>query len=317
MNSLNRQVEESRQSMREEVLEGLRRPQKSLPSKYFYDERGSRLFEQITRLKEYYPTRTEKAIMQQHMPEIAEYIAGDSVLVELGSGSSKKTRLLLDHLTNIAAYVPVEISEKYLAEVVGTLKQDYPNLLIKPVCADYTKPFQVPPIQNPHTYYVLFYPGSTIGNFRPCQAQQFLETISRILNPGGGMIIGVDLKKDKKIMEVAYNDKKGITAAFNKNILRHINRELDANFDLDNYRHKAFFNEKEGRIEMHLVSEKEQEVAVASETFLIEEGESIHTENSYKYTLEEFEKLVHPWFSVQKVWTDKNDHFSVQYLQKK
>jgi len=286
--------------MLEEVLEGLRGPQKSLPSKYFYDERGSRLFEQITRLKEYYPTRTEKAIMQQYMPEIAECIAGDSVLVELGSGSSKKIRLLLNHLTNIAAYVPVEISGKYLAEVVRTLKQDYPNLLIKPVCADYTKPFQFPPIQNPHTYYILFYPGSTIGNFRPCQAQQFLETISRILNPGGGMIIGVDLKKNKKIMEAAYNDKKGITAAFNKNILWHLNRELNADFNPVNFQHKAFYNQEEGRVEMHLISEKKHEVSVAGQTFFFEKGESIHTENSYKYTLDEFEKLVQPWFQLKK-----------------
>ena len=286
--------------MLEEVLEGLRGPQKSLPSEYFYDERGSRLFEQITRLKEYYPTRTEKAIMQQYMPEIAECIAGDSVLVELGSGSSKKIRLLLNHLTNIAAYVPVEISGKYLAEVVRTLKQDYPNLLIKPVCADYTKPFQFPPIQNPHTYYILFYPGSTIGNFRPCQAQQFLETISRILNPGGGMIIGVDLKKNKKIMEAAYNDKKGITAAFNKNILWHLNRELNADFNPVNFQHKAFYNQEEGRVEMHLISEKKHEVSVAGQTFFFEKGESIHTENSYKYTLDEFEKLVQPWFQLKK-----------------
>lgn len=317
MNSLNRQVEESRQSMQEEVLEGLRRPQKSLPSKYFYDERGSRLFEQITQLKEYYPTRTEIGIMRANMPNIIRMIGSDVVLVELGSGNSYKTRLLLDHLPCIAAYVPVEISQSFLAGVVEQLRIEYPDLTVRPVCTDYTRPFELPEINTAYSRKVMFYPGSTIGNFRPEQARRFLGTLSQTLNPGGGMLIGVDLKKDKKIMEVAYNDKKGITAAFNKNILRHINRELDANFDLDNYRHKAFFNEKEGRIEMHLVSEKEQEVAVASETFLIEEGESIHTENSYKYTLEEFEKLVHPWFSVQKVWTDKNDHFSVQYLQKK
>jgi len=313
---MNNQSTVASSTMREEVIQGLRNPQKTLPSKYFYDERGSRLFEQITQLEEYYPTRTEIGIIHDNMPNIIRMIGSDVVLVELGSGNSYKTRLLLDHLPCIAAYIPVEISQNFVAAVIEQLRIEYPDLTILPVCTDYTKQFELPEINTQFSRTVMFYPGSTIGNFRPRQAEQFLETVSRILSPGGCMLIGVDLKKDKKILEAAYNDRQGITAAFNKNILRHINRELDANFDLDNYRHNAFFNEEEGRIEMHLVSEKEQEVSIAGETFLIEEAETIHTENSYKYTPDEFEKMVNPWFSVEQVWTDAENNFSVQYLIK-
>jgi dimethylhistidine N-methyltransferase len=314
---MNKQLVEKNSTMLKEVLEGLNQLPKALPSKYFYDERGSELFEQITRLEEYYPTRTEKSIMKNNMGDIINHIGGDSVLVELGSGSSKKTRLLLDHLPDLAAYVPVEISEQYLARVVTELKKEYPDLLIKQVCADYTQPFEVPAIETKHTYYVLFYPGSTIGNFHPGEAQDFLSTVSQILNPGGSMLIGVDLKKDKKVLEAAYNDSKGITADFNKNILRRLNRELDANFDIDHFTHKAFYNEQEGRIEMHLVSNTQQEVTIYGEQFHFEEGESIHTENSYKYSLEEFKELVSDWFSVEKVWTDENNYFSLQFLKKR
>ena len=304
-------------TMLDEVHEGLSHSSKYLPSKYFYDEVGSRLFEEITRQKEYYPTRTEMTIMLENIPEIIASIRIDSVLVELGSGSSRKSRLLLNHLPHIAAYVPVEISERYLANVVRELECEYPDLLIKPVCADYTRPFQIPSIEKEYTYYVLFYPGSTIGNFHPKEAQQFLSTVSQILNLGGGMLIGVDLKKDKDVLEAAYNDKNGVTAAFNKNILRHINRELAANFNLDNFRHKAFYNHAEGRIEMHLVSEIKQDVMIGQEQFHFEKRESIHTENSYKYSLSDFETLVSDWFSVKKVWTDKNDYFSLQFLERK
>lgn len=302
--------------MHQEVLQGLRSAQKSLPSKYFYDERGSRLFEQITQLEEYYPTRTEIGIMRANMPDIIRMLGSDVVLVELGSGSSSKTRLLLDHLPCIVAYVPVEISEDFLVSVVEQLRIEYPNLTVNPVCTDYTRPFELPEINTPFSRTVIFYPGSTIGNFRPEQARRFLGTVYQTLSPGGGMLIGVDLKKDTTILEAAYNDRQGITAAFNKNIFRHINRELDAGFNLENYRHNAFYHEQKGRIEMHLVAEKEHKVSVAGETFLFEKGESIHTENSYKYSLNEFKELVSPWFSVENVWTDSNNYFSVQYLRK-
>lgn len=303
--------------MLDEVREGLRKPQKTLPSKYFYDERGSRLFEQITKLPEYYPTRTELQIMRQNMPEIIRQVPPNIVLVELGSGSSKKTRLLLDHLTCISAYIPVEISEKFLASVVKELNEEYPDLSVKPVCADYTHGVQIPDIDNSSNHLMFFYPGSTIGNFRPEEARYFLGNLADMMSPGDGMLIGVDLKKDKDTLEDAYNDGKGITAAFNKNILLHINKKLDASFDLDLFRHNAFYNEEKGCIEMHLVSRAVQEVTISGESFQFEDGESIHTENSYKYSLPEFRALVNNWFSVEKVWTDANRYFSVQYLQYK
>lgn len=307
----------SHRQMFREVIEGLKQPQKMLPSKYFYDERGSELFEQITRLEEYYPTRTERYILEDHIEEIAEAVGDRAVIVELGSGSSTKTRLLLDHIPDLTAYVPVDISEEYLMRTVQSLKEEYPDLPIRPVCADYTKPFQIPPMARPFEYYVIFYPGSTIGNFRPERAQQFLKTISKPLVPGGGLLIGVDLKKDPDILEAAYNDARGVTAEFNKNMLVRINRELNADFQVDRFMHRAFYNEQKGRIEMHLVSETDQEVGLNGEFIHFEEGETIHTENSYKYSLGEFEELVSEWFEVEKVWTDDDTLFSMQYLVKK
>jgi len=303
--------------MFEEVVEGLRRPQKMIPSKFFYDERGSELFEEITRLDEYYPTRTETRILEDHIEEIAEAVGEQSVIVELGSGNSTKTRLLLDHMSDISAYVPVEISEEYLMKTVRSLKDEYPDLSIKPVCADYTKPFRIPPIAKTFEYYVIFYPGSTIGNFRPERAQQFLKTISRLLVPGGGMLIGVDLKKGRDTLEAAYNDAKGVTAQFNLNMLLRLNRELNADLRIDNFEHLAFYNEEKGRIEMHLKSKTGQEVHLNGEAIHFEEGETIHTENSYKYSLDEFRALVNDWFKVERVWTDEDDLFSMQYLVKR
>lgn len=312
---MEKQVKRYQPTMLEEVMNGLGKPQKSLPSKYFYDERGSQLFEQITRLDEYYPTRTEMAIMQENMPEIIRQFRGDTVLVELGSGSSKKTKLLLDHLPHITAYIPVEISEQFLLSVVENLQVEYPELIIKPINADYTHPFQVPEIEKPYSHFVVFYPGSTIGNFHPSQARHFLASISAMMDQGGSMLIGVDLKKDKKVLEAAYNDKQGLTARFNKNILRHINRVLDTDFSLEKFRHCAIYNEDKGRIEMHLVSKTDHEVTISGEHFHFAEDESIHTENSYKYSLNEFEELVSDWFTVEKIWTDQQNYFSLQYLR--
>lgn len=311
------ELEEPHRQMFEEVIEGLRRPQKMISSKFFYDKRGSELFEEITRLDEYYPTRTEIRILEEHIDEIADAVREKSVIVELGSGNSTKTRLLLDHMSEISAYVPVDISEEFLMSTVRSLENEYPDLSIKPVCADYTKSFQIPPIVEPFEYYVFFYPGSTIGNFRPKRAQQFLETISEQLVPGGGMLIGVDLKKDREILEAAYNDAKGVTAEFNLNMLVRMNRELNADFQIDNFEHLAFYNDEKGRIEMHLKSKEQQEVRLNGEVIQLKEGETIHTENSYKYSLSEFRELVHEWYEVEKVWTDENDLFSMQYLVKK
>lgn len=315
--AMSKSIKKARRPMLQEVLTGLNRDQKSLPSKFFYDQRGSELFEQITQLDEYYPTRTERQIMQQNIGKIAGMIGSESVIVEPGSGSSKKVRLLLDHLPNISAYVPVEISQKYLGQVVQELQKEYPNLLIKPVCADYTKPFQLPEIDKPFEYYVVFYPGSTIGNFRPAEAQDFLKLLADFMVPGGGLLIGVDLKKDIEILEAAYNDRKGVTEAFNKNMLVRLNRELNADFEIAQFDHHAFYNREKGRIEMHLVSQKDQAVHIDGKTFQFRRGETIHTENSYKYSLDDFEALVSDWFKVQKVWTDENQLFSVQYLEKK
>ncbi|HYW35535.1 MAG TPA: L-histidine N(alpha)-methyltransferase [Balneolaceae bacterium] len=304
-------------SMAEEVLSGLQKPQKTLSSKFFYDKRGSKLFEKITRLPEYYPTRTERKILRDHIDEIARTIGPSSVIIEPGSGSSKKTRLLLDHVPDVVAYIPVDISQEYLGKVVQRLRKAYPSLIIKPVCADYTRSFQLPEIDQPFDYYVIFYPGSTIGNFHPDEAREFLRMLSQFMVPGGGLLIGVDLKKDKAILEAAYNDRKGITAAFNKNMLKRLNRELNADFVVDQFAHRAFYNEEKGRIEMHLVSRTEQDVHIQGETFHFSEGETIHTENSYKYSLDDFKALVSDCFSVNKVWTDKDDLFSLQYLVKK
>lgn len=302
--------------MLEDILHGLRQPQKQLPSKYFYDERGSELFEQITRLEEYYPTRTEKNILERNIDDIANCIGPETMLVELGSGSSKKTRLLIDRLS-LKAYVPVDISEQYLLKVVSQLRRDYPTISIIPVFADYTSHFELPEVKGDYRKQVIFFPGSTIGNFRPNRARSFLQNIASLVEKDSGMLIGVDLKKDKAILEAAYNDARGVTGEFNKNLLARLNRELDANFDIDLFEHHACYNEEEGRIEMYLVSSTHQKVSVGGEDVHFRKGESIHTENSYKYSLQDFKTLVSNWYSVDKVWTDENNYFSLQYLTRK
>jgi dimethylhistidine N-methyltransferase len=303
--------------IQDEILSGLQKPQKTIPSKYFYDERGSLLFDQITHVEEYYLTRAEREIMQHHIKEITEIIGENSVIIEPGSGSCEKMRMLLDHLPDLKACIPVDISREYLGEVVQELRRDYPDLIVKPVCADYTKPFQLPKIDVPFDYYVVFYPGSTIGNFQPKEAQEFLKMLSEFMVPGGGLIIGVDLQKDQRILEAAYNDREGITAAFNKNILLRLNRELNGDFVLSQFDHLAFYNEGKGRLEMHLQSRCDQTASLNGSSIHFNKGETIHTENSYKYSLEGFRSLVSTWFTVEKVWTDENDLFSLQYLVKK
>ncbi len=311
------QVKASEQSMLDEVLDGLQKSPKQLPAKYFYDERGSELFEQITYLDEYYPTRTERLILQQNINEIADVVGPGAMLIELGSGSSSKTRFLLEKLPSLAAYVPVDISEEYLLKVVNQLRMEYPKISIIPVFADYTSSFELPNMSGSYQKQVVFFPGSTIGNFRPPMAQSFLDMLASVTDDQSGMLIGVDLKKDKAVLENAYNDEQGLTAQFNKNMLVRLNREFDANFDVDRFDHRAFYNEQKGRIEMHLVSREQQTVTVAGEEIDFEEGESIHTENSYKYSLDEFQELVSDWYSVEKIWTDDKNYFSLQYLTKK
>jgi dimethylhistidine N-methyltransferase len=310
-------TETTNTAMRDDVLETLSRPQKCLPSKYFYDERGSELFERICELDEYYLTDADLEIMRDNIDEIVDRIGKEVELIELGSGSSRKSRLLLDHLEDIAAYFPVDISESFLKQTTEQLRKDYPELEIVPIAADYTQPFQLPDASESYRHRVAYYPGSTIGNFTPENARNFLGVIRQLILPDGGLLIGVDLKKDRSVLETAYNDSQGVTAAFNKNILLRLNRELGADFEVDQYAHKAFFNEGESRIEMHLVSQKDQEVHIDHADFFIGEGESIHTENSYKYSLDAFEELVAPHFNVEQVWTDRRDYFSVQYLTPK
>jgi len=298
-----------------EVINGLSKPQKSLPSKLFYDEKGSQLFDEICELEEYYPTRTEIKIMSDNIEEIASYIGDDCLLVELGSGSSVKIRLLIDHLPTLSAYVPVDISSEHLLKSADNLKADHLQLVVHPLVADYTKDFSLPKINEPFKTIDAFYPGSTIGNFTHKEAKSFLNRIAKTCGEESGLLIGVDLKKDKNILNAAYNDKKNVTAEFNLNILNHLNNLLDADFNLNKFKHHAFYNEEFGRIEMHLVSNEKQNVQIEDHSFSFEEDEAILTEYSYKYSLEDFKQIASGIYEVEKVWIDEKRLFSVQFLR--
>ena len=298
-----------------QVISGLTSENKYLPSKYFYDKKGSALFEQICKLDEYYPTDSEVSIMESKIEEIADVIESHVQLIELGSGSSMKTRILLENCTDLAMYVPVDISGAFLQIVAKKLHDDYPDLTIHPVAADYTSPFKIPESDTVKKR-VVYFPGSTIGNFTSRRASAFLKTVGETLMPGDGLLIGVDLKKDVGILEAAYNDSKGITAEFNKNILTRINRETGANFDLEQFRHRAFYNAAEGRVEMHLESLTAQTVQINGTQISFNEGETIHTENSHKYTVDEFEEIAGDNFRRVKTWTDERDYFSVHYFER-
>ena len=307
---------EQKSIMLDEVLEGLSQPQKMLPSKFFYDEKGSEIFDAITKLEEYYPTRTERKIITNNVEEIGKYLGEQVALIEPGSGSSDKTRILLNQLDNILTYVPIDISGDYIFKVAENLQQEYPGIEIIPLQADYTFPFDLPEI-DPSLKKTVFFPGSTIGNFERDTVNRFLSVVADIVDQRGGFLIGVDLKKDVEVLLAAYNDSEGITAEFNKNILQHINKTLLADFDLGKFQHESIWNEEKGRIEMHLISTEDQKVTIDGSDFYLEKGESIHTENSHKYSLEEFAEIVSPWFDVKKVWTDEENFFSLQYLEPK
>lgn len=299
------------------VLNGLGRPEKQLPCKFLYDQRGSRLFDQICELDEYYPTRTELKIFHQHKAEIAALIGPSCHVIEFGSGSGTKIRTLLESIRDPAAYTAVDISKDHLLSATMALAEDYPNVTMTAVCADFTLPFEVsPPEGADEAKRVGFFPGSTIGNFTHEEATGFLKGAAEILGRGGEMLIGVDLKKDADILLAAYNDGAGVTAEFNLNLLRRINRELGANFDLANFAHKAVYNLDAGRIEMRLISLRRQRVTVGTCTFLFEEEETIHTENSYKYEISEFRDLCSQSnFTLVDTWVDEDDLFSVHYLR--
>jgi dimethylhistidine N-methyltransferase len=299
----------------DELLDGLRQPEMTISPKYFYDERGSQLFEEITRLPEYYPTETELGIMRDNIDEIAELVGRQASLIEYGSGSSLKTRILLENLDELAAYVPVDISQDHLLESAQQIREEFPDLDVLPVVADFTQPFELPspkvmPVRN-----IVYFPGSTIGNFTHDAAQELLRVMYGEAGAGGALLIGVDLQKDPAIIELAYNDSAGITAEFNRNMLHHLNREFGADFDPDAFAHRAEYNEDEGRVEIRLVSEQDQEFTLGRESFSIDKDEAILTEYSHKYTLEGFAALAEAaGFRVARVWMDAERLFSVQYL---
>jgi dimethylhistidine N-methyltransferase len=300
---------------RQEVWEGLQKPQKELPSKLFYDERGSQLFEQICELSEYYPTRVEQAIMESHIEEMTKLMGERCLLIEYGSGSSQKTRTLLEHLPQAAGYVPIDISKEHLQQSAAAIAAAYPGLEVLPVYADYESDFYLLTPSNRVARRVAYYPGSTIGNFHPSDAVAFLRQIRNTCGPESDLLIGVDLKKDKDILHDAYNDRAGVTADFNLNILARLNRELGANFALEQFQHEAFYNEAAGRIEMHLVSLCEQTAHLNGRNVSFDANERIWTESSYKYTLHEFAGLAkQAGLQPAKVWTDPERLFSVQYL---
>lgn len=296
-----------------DVIEGLTATPKRIAAKYFYDAAGSQLFQQITELPEYYPTRTELQILTAQRAQLRALLPVDAALVEFGSGSTDKARIVLQ-ACSFAVYVPVDISAEFLAEEVGRLKPDLPQLLILPVAADFAAPFALPPeaLSRPR---VGFFPGSTIGNFEPFQAAAFLRQIIAVLGPGATLIVGVDLVKDPETLFKAYNDSQGITARFNRNVLVRMNRELGANFDPCAFEHHAFYNRELSRIEMHLASRKRQKVRVAGRTIELRAGETIHTENSYKYTIDTFAALAQGagWAS-RTVFTDPKHYFSIHVL---
>jgi dimethylhistidine N-methyltransferase len=299
------------------VKEGLSQQPKELPCKFFYDEAGSRLFDEICTLDEYYPTRTEIAVLTENRRRIAELIPEPCQLVEFGSGSSVKVRILLDALPAVVAYTAVDISREHLIRSAAALARDFPAIEVTAVCADYTREIEIPrPRANPEARRIVFFPGSTIGNFTPDQALAFLRETAATIGPGGGLLIGVDLKKDKRILDAAYNDTKGVTAKFNMNLLLRINRELGADFDLSSFRHRAGYDEREGCIRMHIESLRRQTVHLNGSSFAFTPGETIHTENSYKYAVEEFQVLGRQaGFAPVEAWTDEGRLFSVHFFR--
>ena len=300
--------------LRQEVLAGLAACPRAIPPKFFYDERGSALFDQICELPEYYQTRTEMRILQHALPELGRLLGSECMLVELGSGASKKVRLLLERLRP-SAYVGVDISKEFLLSSTRALARDYPWLEVHAACVDFSAGLEIPHREH-DAHKVAFYPGSSIGNFGPDEAVHLLKDVAEMVGEGGHLLIGVDLKKPVSILDAAYNDAAGVTAEFNLNLLRRIRSELETDLDPDTFEHYAFYNPLAGRIEMHLMSRLEQRVRIEGQIFPFGAGEGIHTENSYKYTVGEFGELaLLAGFRQQEVWLDDDALFSVQLLQ--
>ena len=295
------------------LIEGLRKTPKRIPCKYFYDAEGSRLFEEICALPEYYPTRTELLLLETHAEEIAALVGPNAEIMEFGAGAGEKIRPLLDSLDQPRAYIPVDISGPYLRNVTARLSVNYPSVAIRPVAGDFTRELSWPSSSGMRR--IGFFPGSTIGNFEPEEARNFLTNTAKIVK-GGGLLIGVDLVKDPAVLHAAYNDRAGITAAFNKNVLARANREAEANFDLAQFAHYAFYNPVERRIEMYLVSTTEQRITVCGREIWFPEGEAIHTEYSYKYTVPHFRGLAAAaGFVPRAVWSDPGRLFSIHWLE--
>lgn len=296
------------------VIAGLSAEPKQLSPKFFYDEAGSKWFDAITELPEYYPTRTEIGLLRDYGNEIADLLGHDNLLLELGSGSSLKIRTLLDVLQP-AVYMPIDISKEHLQQAAMSIATDYPNLQVCAVCADYSKPIELPKFSSDYPC-VAFFPGSSVGNFEPKEAVLFLQRVATMIGKGGKLLIGVDLRKKPNVLHAAYNDSQGVTAAFNLNLLARINNELGANFAVDDFQHYAFYNPKLYRIEMHLLSMKNQAVRCNGETFNFQDGESIHSESSYKYSVEAFQQLAaQAGFKALQVWQDEQALFSIHCLE--
>ena len=310
-------LEPKQSEFQNEVMAGLTTSPRTLPCKYFYDKTGAELFQKICELPEYYITRTELKILQSSGHEMASHLGPEIELIGLGTGAGTKTRILLEKLTDPAVYIPVDISSGQLAQSSSLFHDLFPSLEILPVCADYLRPFRLPLSKRKAARKVVYFPGSTIGNFEPSAALEFLTRIVRFCGPGGGLLIGVDLQKDAAILEAAYNDSRGVTAKFNLNLLARINRELGGDFQLRNWEHRAVYNPAQGRIEMNLISQKDQSVHIGSRRFVFEAGEKIVTEFSYKHTPDGFAELGRAaGFEFDELWTDDARLFGVFFFRR-
>ncbi len=305
----------TKENFRDEVLDGLSKSPRQLPYKFFYDQRGAQLFQEICDLPEYYITRTEIEILRLHGADMAKALGPQVELIGLGTGAGTKTRILLEELHNPAVYVPIDISKEQLEQSSARFREMFPTLQVLPVCVDYLEPFELPLPRRLSSRSVIYFPGSTIGNFEPEIASELLARLVDVAGDGGGLLIGVDLQKDRDVLERAYNDAAGVTAQFNKNLLVRINRELEADFDLNRWQHHAIYSPSEGRIEIYLISDKEQTVHIGAREFQFRAGEEILTEYSYKHTIAGFIELARKaGFHFEQVWTDDARWFGVFYF---
>jgi len=305
----------TKENFRDEVLDGLSKSPRQLPYKFFYDQRGAQLFQEICDLPEYYITRTEIEILRLHGADMAKALGPQVELIGLGTGAGTKTRILLEELHNPAVYVSIDISKEQLEKSSARFREMFPTLQVLPVCVDYLEPFELPLPRRLSSRSVIYFPGSTIGNFAPEIASEFLARLVDLAGDGGGLLIGVDLQKDRDVLERAYNDAAGVTAQFNKNLLVRINRELEADFDLNRWQHHAIYSPSEGRIEIYLISDNEQTVHIGAREFQFRAGEEILTEYSYKHTIAGFIELARQaGFHFEQVWTDDARWFGVFYF---